>query len=87
MKSLLIHLRPAIASTLIFAVVLCGLYPVVVWGISQVAFKDKANGSLITDAAGTIRGSTLLGQGFIGEGYLRRRLGWQQSRPHFSEAP
>ena len=65
--------RAAIVSTLILAVVCCGLYPVVVWAIAQVAFPGKANGSLIVGKDGTVRGSTLLGQGFAGEKYFHPR--------------
>ena len=46
------------------AVVCCGLYPLVVFGIGQALFRDKANGSLIVDQDGTVRGSRLLAQGF-----------------------
>ena len=60
-------------ATLVLAVVTCGLYPLVVWGISQVAFGDKANGSLIVDKDGTVRGSKLLGQGFTGAKYFHSR--------------
>ncbi len=73
MKAFLKELRGALVSTVILAVACCGLYPLVVTGISQLAFKDKANGSLITDKDGTVRGSTLLGQNFIGEGYFHPR--------------
>jgi len=67
------EIRPAIVSTLVLAVVCCGLYPVVVWGIAQVAFHNKANGSLIVDKDGTIRGSELLGQGFTADKYFHPR--------------
>lgn len=73
MKELISHLRSAIMSTLVLAVVCCGLYPVVVWGIARAAFKDKANGSLIVDKDGTVRGSSLLGQNFTAENYFHPR--------------
>ncbi len=73
MKALFTDLRAAIVSTLVLAVVCCGLYPIFVWGIAQAAFKDKANGSLITDAKGTIVGSSLLGQSFTGSQYFHPR--------------
>ncbi len=70
MKAFFSELRGAVLSTLILAVVCCGLYPVVVWGCAQALFHDKANGSLITDASGTVRGSRLLGQGFSSDKYF-----------------
>ena len=60
-------------STLVLAVVCCGIYPLVVFGISQALFRDKANGSLIVDAGGTIRGSRLLAQSFTAEKYFHPR--------------
>ena len=60
-------------ATLVLAVVCSGLYPLVVFGISQVLFRDKANGSLIVNANGTVRGSRLLGQGFTDAKYFHPR--------------
>ena len=60
-------------ATLVLAVVCCGLYPLVVFGISQALFRDKANGSLIVDKDGTIRGSQLLGQQFTADKYFHSR--------------
>jgi K+-transporting ATPase ATPase C chain len=73
MKRNFSELRSAVVVTLIFAVVCCGLYPLVVFGISQVVFLDKASGSLIVDKDGVVRGSTLLGQQFTGEQYFHPR--------------
>ena len=55
------------------AAVCCGLYPLVVFGISQALFHEKANGSLIVDKDGTVRGSKLLAQGFTAEKYFHPR--------------
>jgi K+-transporting ATPase ATPase C chain len=73
MKNLFSEIRGAVVSTLVLAVVCCGLYPLAVWGIAQIAFHDKANGSLIIEKNGTIRGSTLLGQNFAAEKYFHPR--------------
>ena len=73
MKKNLTELRSAVMVTLIFAVVLCGLYPLVVFGIGQVFFRNQANGSLIVDADGTVHGSKLLGQQFTAEKYFQSR--------------
>src|SRR5215468_4044480 len=73
MKELFSHLRGAVMSTLVLAVVCCGLYPLIVFGIAQAFFHDKANGSLIVDPNGTVRGSRLLGQGFADPKYFHPR--------------
>ena len=59
--------------TFALAVVCCGLYPLVVFGISQVLFHDQANGSLIVGKDGTIHGSRLLGQQFTADKYFHPR--------------
>jgi len=73
MKDFLAELRPAILATLVLAIVCSGLYPLVVFGISQGLFHDKANGSLIVDPDGTVRGSKLLGQNFSAAKYFLPR--------------
>jgi K+-transporting ATPase ATPase C chain len=60
-------------STLVLAVVCCGLYPLVVFGLGQAFFADKANGSMIVDSKGVIRGSKLIGQNFTGAKYFHPR--------------
>jgi len=73
MKELFSQLRSAVMATLVLAVVCCGLYPLIVFGIGQAAFRDQANGSLITDKDGTVRGSKLLGQSFTAAQYFHPR--------------
>lgn len=54
--------------------VLCGIiYPLIVTGIAQVFFKDKANGSII-EVNGVKYGSILLGQQYTGNEYLWGRI-------------
>jgi len=57
----------------LLAVVCCGLYPLIVFGISQAVFREKANGSLIVDPNETVRGSSLLGQEFADAKYFHPR--------------
>ena len=73
MKELFSEIRGAVMSTLVLAVVCCGIYPLIVFAIAQAAFYEKANGSLIVDKDGTVRGSKLLGQQFAGEKYFHPR--------------
>src|SRR6476660_2283617 len=73
MKSFLAEFRGALMATLVLAVVCCGLYPLVVFGIGQALFRDKANGSLIVEKDGTVRGSRLLGQQFTADKYFHSR--------------
>lgn len=73
MKTFLSELRSAVMATIVLAVVCCGLYPLVVYGIAQVAFPRKANGSLIIAPDGTVRGSELLGQNFAEAKYFHPR--------------
>jgi K+-transporting ATPase ATPase C chain len=45
--------------------VLCGIiYPVIMWGVAQAAFKNQADGSLVT-YKGQVVGSSLLCQEFV----------------------
>ena len=73
MKAILSEIRGAVVVTLVLAVVCCGLYPLIVFGLGQALFPHKANGSLIVDAQGKVRGSRLLGQQFTGEKYFHPR--------------
>jgi K+-transporting ATPase ATPase C chain len=73
MKEFFSQIRGAVMSTLVLAVICCGLYPLIVIGISQMLFRDRANGSLIVDSNGTVRGSKLLGQGFSDAKYFHPR--------------
>ena len=73
MKAIILEFRRAVFATLALAVVCCGLYPLLVFGIGQALFPAKANGSLIVDAGGVVRGSRLIGQPFTAEKYFHPR--------------
>ena len=65
-------LKIAILMTLVTTVLLGIIYPLVVTGLAQVLFHDKANGQLIS-RSGEVVGSRIIGQGFSGAGYLHSR--------------
>lgn len=68
-KNLITAILMTIVTTVLFGLV----YPLVVTGLAQVIFPDKANGSLIKREDGTIIGSRLIGQPFKSPGYFRSR--------------
>ena len=72
MKILLSELRIALVATVSLTILLCGIYPLVVWGIAQVLFPYKANGSLVI-RDGKIVGSELLAQNFTTPQYVHPR--------------
>jgi len=73
MNKVVNELVKSILATATLSVVCCGLYPAAVYGLAQVLFPQKANGSLILDASGTVRGSHLLGQSFSSDRYFHSR--------------
>ncbi len=73
MKNILRDIRVSIIATIVFAIVLCVIYPLVVWGIGQLLFPFQANGSLLTNKSGDIIGSRLIGQEFTAPQYFHPR--------------
>jgi K+-transporting ATPase ATPase C chain len=71
-QELLQEVKVSVLATLALIVILCGVYPLVVWGIAQVAFPNQANGSLV-ERQGKIVGSGLLAQNFSGPQYFHPR--------------
>jgi potassium-transporting ATPase KdpC subunit len=72
MRSVLTELRISLVAVLCLAVILCGLYPIIVWGLAHAIFHSEANGSLIVKGGKTV-GSSLLAQGFTGAMYFHPR--------------
>ncbi len=62
----------AILMTAVTTILLGLVYPLVVTGLAQVMFKDKANGQLI-ERNGHVVGSRIIGQPFSSPGYFRSR--------------
>jgi K+-transporting ATPase ATPase C chain len=65
-------LRPAVALTIAFALLLGVIYPLAMTGIGQLLFPAQANGSLMTKR-GTLIGSSLIGQSFSDPRYFHGR--------------
>src|SRR5580765_1378607 len=66
------ELKPALLMMIVMTVLTGLLYPAVITGIAQVAFRDQANGSLIT-VNGQAIGSRLIGQSFTKDEYFHPR--------------
>jgi K+-transporting ATPase ATPase C chain len=63
----------AVRAILVFTVLVGLAYPLLITGVSQVLFNDKADGSLVKNADGEVVGSKLLGQTFTSEEYFHGR--------------
>jgi K+-transporting ATPase ATPase C chain len=62
------QLLTGLLMTVVLIVVLGVLYPLAVYGLGQVLFKDNADGSFVTNKDGQVVGSALLGQSFLDAG-------------------
>jgi K+-transporting ATPase ATPase C chain len=72
MRALIRQLRPAFMTVILFTLI-CGVaYPLLSTAIGQVAFGDKAEGSLIK-RDGVVVGSKLIGQTFTAPEYFHPR--------------
>src|SRR5579863_6883106 len=67
-KNLLTAIWFTLVTTILFGVI----YPLVVTGISQLLFRDRANGQLL-ESNGKIIGSRIIGQAFNGPQYFHSR--------------
>lgn len=65
--------RIALGMLLLVTVLTGLLYPLLVTGLAQFLFPEQANGSLIRDAQGQVRGSFLLAQPFTGDAWFHSR--------------
>lgn len=67
------QLFPAFMMMVVFTVITGIAYPLVVTGIAQGLFNDKADGSLVKNADGQVVGSGLIGQSFTEPEYFHPR--------------
>src|SRR5579863_613453 len=66
------NLITSVLMTIVTTVLLGIIYPLVVTGLAQLFFKDKANGQLIVQS-GKVVGSRIIGQAFVGACYFHSR--------------
>jgi len=66
------QIYPAVVMTVVLTLLLGVVYPLIVTGLAQVIFPEKAAGSLI-EKDGRVIGSRLIGQPFSGPGYFHSR--------------
>jgi K+-transporting ATPase ATPase C chain len=67
------QLFPALMMMVVFTVIAGLAYPLVVTGIAQGLFNNKADGSLVENADGQVVGSSLIGQSFSEPEYFHPR--------------
>jgi K+-transporting ATPase ATPase C chain len=72
-ESTMKNLITAVLMTIVTTILLGLIYPLIVTGLAQVIFPDKANGQLIRRADGKVIGSRIIGQPFAGPGYFHSR--------------
>jgi potassium-transporting ATPase KdpC subunit len=72
MRSFIRQLRPSLIALVGFTLLLGVIYPLVTTAVAQVAFGDRADGSLV-EIDGTIVGSELIGQPFVSSQYFHPR--------------
>jgi K+-transporting ATPase ATPase C chain len=72
LSSLPVEILKGIRLTLVFGLITGIIYPLAITGISQVAFNQAANGSLISQN-GQVVGSNLIGQEFTSDKYFHGR--------------
>jgi potassium-transporting ATPase KdpC subunit len=62
-------LRPTLVMLALFALLLCGAYPLAIYGLGQSLFPAQANGSLVHEGNRVV-GSSLIGQSFTSDRYF-----------------
>jgi K+-transporting ATPase ATPase C chain len=67
------HIRACLWLLVLTIILCCVIYPLVLLGVGQALFRDKANGSLVVDEEGHPVGSRLIAQPFQGNEYFQPR--------------
>ncbi len=72
MNTIPAELRRSVVAVVSIAVIVCGVYPLLVWILADSLFPDQTGGSLVI-RDGRVIGSELLAQGFTGAQYFHPR--------------
>lgn len=67
------ELKEGFLFTLVTLILFGALYPLLVWGLGNVMFPRKAEGSFVRRAGGSVVGSALVGQAFTRPEYFHGR--------------
>lgn len=72
MKAWACEIKRAVVAVIMLSILLCVIYPLAVWGIGQLFFSEKANGSMLVREK-KIVGSVLIAQPFTSPVYFHSR--------------
>jgi len=67
------YLSKSIWLLVVSVIVVCGIYPAILWAIGQTLFPFEANGSFVRDDSGKAVGSMLVAQPFTKDEYFQPR--------------
>jgi potassium-transporting ATPase KdpC subunit len=67
------HIRACLWLLALTVVVCCVLYPLALWAVGQGLFRSQAQGSLVQDESGQVRGSRLIAQKFSDDRFFQPR--------------
>jgi K+-transporting ATPase ATPase C chain len=73
MKTFINNTVVSLRAIIVLMILLCGIYPLLIWVVGQTFFSSSANGSLIRNRDGVVVGSNLIGQAFTDSTYFQPR--------------
>jgi potassium-transporting ATPase KdpC subunit len=73
MKTFINDIITSLRAVLVLTILLCGIYPLLIWAVGQALFSRSANGSLIHSHDRTVIGSVLIAQAFEDSAHFQPR--------------